>query len=200
MRQAPSGAQTGGTAHHRGEQFVRVQTALDENLRFAGTAFRELGRETVYSRFFTYKEALSEAELARIAATNFLRNAMLIVTIEADRREIVIASGSYSVCEAPDDVLAAEVAFIVEEDYQGQGIAGTLLAHLARIAHGQGRNPVRSGRTGRKPRDARRIRSQRPAHEATAGGRRHTRSSGIASGPIVVVSRAARAGPDDAPG
>ena len=32
----------------------------------------------------------------------------------------------------------AEVAFTVEEDFQGQGIAGLLLRHLARIARRQG--------------------------------------------------------------
>jgi RimJ/RimL family protein N-acetyltransferase len=102
------------------------------------TAFRNLERETVYSRFFTFKDVLREEELERIAAIDFVRNVMLVVTAVADNDEIVIGSGSYSAYEATDGALAAEVAFIVEEDYQGCGVASSLLAHLATIARDHG--------------------------------------------------------------
>jgi len=36
------------------------------------------------------------------------------------------------------EVRAAEVAFVVEEDYQGLGVASRLLRHFARIAREQG--------------------------------------------------------------
>ncbi len=49
-------------------------------------------------------------------------------------REIVIGSGSYSRI-APD---AAEIAFLVEEDYHGQGMARRLLWHLGVIARERG--------------------------------------------------------------
>ena len=58
----------------------------------------------------------------------------LLVTLMENGREIVIASGSYSRF-APD---AAEVAFLVEEDYHGLGIARRLLQHLGRIAIDRG--------------------------------------------------------------
>ena len=65
---------------------------------------------------------------------DFATKVALIVTTEVDGREIVIASSSYS-CFAPD---AAELAFIVEEDYHGQGIARKLLHHLGLIARERG--------------------------------------------------------------
>ena len=105
----------------------------DDRDRIA-TAFRHLDRESVYTRFFTYKSELTGAELGRIASIDFLRRVVLVVTTETGKDEIIIGSGSLAVIDTSDDVRSAEVAFTVEEDYQGFGIAGRLLAHLAGIA------------------------------------------------------------------
>lgn len=50
----------------------------------------------------------------------------------------MIGSGRYVVSNPDEKERAAEVAFVVEEDYQGLGIASRLLRHLARIAREQG--------------------------------------------------------------
>lgn len=102
------------------------------------TAFSNLERETIYSRFFTYKDELSDAELRQITEMDFVRHVMLVVTTCTEASEIVIGSGSYNAYVAPDGSRAAEVAFVVEEDYQGCGIASSLLAHLAAIARARG--------------------------------------------------------------
>jgi GNAT superfamily N-acetyltransferase len=95
-------------------------------------AFQCLERETIYSRFFAFKESLSEAELDFVAGFDFIDDVMLIATIGDD--ETVIGAGSYNVRREVDERRVAEVAFVVEEDYQGLGIARRLLGHLARIA------------------------------------------------------------------
>ena len=46
-------------------------------------------------------------------------------------------SGRYIASDAPSTERSAEVAFVVEEDYQGRGIASRLLAHLAALARSQ---------------------------------------------------------------
>jgi GNAT superfamily N-acetyltransferase len=102
------------------------------------TAFRKLEPETVYSRFFAFRESLSNAELEQIAAMDFVHDVMLLATLGADDNEIVIGSGNYSTYGANDGTLAAEVAFVVEEDFQDRGVAGRLLAHLTRIARDHG--------------------------------------------------------------
>ena len=61
-----------------------------------------------------------------------------IVTTASNGDEIVIASASYIAESGPAAGRTAEVAFTVEEDYQGQGIASRLLAHLSSIAREQG--------------------------------------------------------------
>ena len=50
----------------------------------------------------------------------------------------MIGGASYVVLPSADGARAAEVAFTIEEDYQGQGLAGKLMAMLAGIARQHG--------------------------------------------------------------
>ncbi len=102
-------------------------------------AFRNLDRETVYTRFFAYKTALTDRELRLATEPDFEHTVALVVTLPKATDEIIIAGARYVVLGARGDAAAsAEVAFTVEEDFQGQGIAGRLLKHLATIARAKG--------------------------------------------------------------
>ncbi len=105
----------------------------DDGERIA-EAFSKLDKESIHTRFFGPKAGLTEADYRNIRELDFDTRVGLVVTMIEGGREIIIASASYS-CFAPD---AAEVAFIVEEDYHGLGIAGRLLDHLGRIARERG--------------------------------------------------------------
>ena len=105
----------------------------DDTERMA-EAFSKLETDSIYTRFFGYKKELSEAEYRLIREMDFTSRVALIATLIENGREIVIASSSYALC-GPD---SAEIAFIVEEDYHGLGIARRLLDHLGRIARQQG--------------------------------------------------------------
>jgi RimJ/RimL family protein N-acetyltransferase len=93
-------------------------------------AFHELDPASVYLRFFCPKKELSAAELQRFREIDFRTRVVLFGTVQRDEREIIIASGTY----IRSDEDAAEVAFVVEEDYHGLGIARRLLKHLANVA------------------------------------------------------------------
>ncbi len=101
-------------------------------------AFRNLEAETIYTRFFAFKNEVTDAELARITGADFERNVALLVTIGSGETETVIGGASYFSTDdaAPDR--SAECAFTIEEDYQGLGIASSLLRHLVRIARDHG--------------------------------------------------------------
>ena len=115
---------------------VTIRAARPDDRERIAKAFEELGRESVYTRFFSYKNELSVAELARLDTMDFMREVMLVVTTRVGEDEIVIGSARYVAHDAADGTLAAEVAFAVEEDYHGLGIAGRLLTPLAGIARG----------------------------------------------------------------
>ena len=73
----------------------------------------------------------------RAVNVDFVGEVALVVTTDTVRGEAIIATARYIVREAPNTERSAEVAFVVEEDYHGRGIASRLLAHLAALARGQ---------------------------------------------------------------
>ena len=109
----------------------------DDRERIA-KAVRQLDRESIYTRLFTYRSELTESGLDRIMRVDPQREVALVVTAGAGDEEIVIGSGRYVVVDPNAAERTAEVAFMVEEDYHGLGIAGRLLRHFADIARDQG--------------------------------------------------------------
>ena len=101
-------------------------------------AFEGLERESVYTRLFRYQRGLTPAQLARIDSMDFAYQVTLVVTIRKGDDEKIISGGSYIVHEAGNGIRTAEIAFTVEEDYQGLGIAGRVLEHLVAIARSNG--------------------------------------------------------------
>ena len=108
----------------------------DDRDRFL-EAFRLLERDSIYTRFFSLRKDLSDAELERAVNVDFVREVALVVTTETARGETIIAVGRYIMGDETSPNRSAEVAFVVEEDYQGRGIASRLLTHLAALARGQ---------------------------------------------------------------
>jgi RimJ/RimL family protein N-acetyltransferase len=101
-------------------------------------AFHALEPESVYLRYFSYKHALSEADLDRLCNPDFRERVVLVVTQPSGAGEVIVGSGGYVAHAAADGTRVAEVAFAVEEDVQGQGISGKLLAVLTDIARADG--------------------------------------------------------------
>ena len=101
-------------------------------------AFHALDPESVYLRYFSYKQTLSEADLDRLCEPDFTNRVVLVVTLPAHDGEIIVAAAGYVVHDAPAGARAAEIAFTVEEDFQGQGIGSRLLVVLTEIARAAG--------------------------------------------------------------
>ena len=113
---------------------IVIRAARPEDAERMVEAFKELEAQSIYTRFFIPKKEITEAELQRFREIDFDTRVRLLCTIERDGREIVIASGIY--VRLSED--SAEVAFIVEEDYQRLGISKRLLTHLSKIALANG--------------------------------------------------------------
>jgi RimJ/RimL family protein N-acetyltransferase len=108
----------------------------DDRERLA-RAFRALERESVYTRFFRYVDELTDADLGRATAPDPEREVALVVTVGSGAGETIIAGGRYVASPSAGE-RTAEVAFLVEEDYHGLGIAGLLLRRLVEIARQHG--------------------------------------------------------------
>ena len=84
-------------------------------------------RENLYRRFFSAKPTLSPTELAHFTEVDFHDRVALVLEYRGE----FVAWASYERWKDRDD---AEVAFMVDEGFQGKGIATLLLEHLAAIA------------------------------------------------------------------
>lgn len=104
----------------------------DDSARIA-KAFRALEPRSIYLRFFFPKKELSHEELRRLTEPDRAREVVLVATIGTGDQEIIVGLGRYA-----GDGGSANIAFTVEEDYQGRGIATRLLQHLVRIAREKG--------------------------------------------------------------
>jgi len=116
---------------------VRLRAVRADDDRRVIAAFGKLEPETIYTRFFAFKNRLTPADLERLHVGDGRRGAAIVVTLPADE-DTLIAGASYAVHPGPDGLPSAEVAFTTEEDYQGQGIARLLLDALANVARAHG--------------------------------------------------------------
>lgn len=114
-------------------RFVRP----DDKARLV-TAFSKLEPETIYTRFFTVKKELTQAELDRLDTPDPEHRIGLVVTLGSGVDETIIAGASCVVLDTEGPVRSAEIAFTVEEDYQRQGLASKLLAAIVDIARSRG--------------------------------------------------------------
>jgi GNAT superfamily N-acetyltransferase len=116
---------------------VRVRAARADDDRRVVTAFGKLEPGSVYTRFFSFKDRLTPADLERLHVVDGRIGAAIVVTLAADE-DTLIAGASYTVHPGPDGLASAEMAFTTEEDYQGKGLARLLLDALAGIARAHG--------------------------------------------------------------
>jgi RimJ/RimL family protein N-acetyltransferase len=92
---------------------------------------RRLSPDTVRRRFFGCHPALSDKEVLGFTRLNPGNAAALVATVDGE----IIGVGRYNRVGGGD---AAEVAFVIEDRYQGHGIGTELLTLLAEIAWGEG--------------------------------------------------------------
>jgi acetyl coenzyme A synthetase (ADP forming)-like protein len=90
-----------------------------------------LSPDTVYSRFFSVKPTLSEAEVERF--THVDHDARVALVAELGDRLVGVARYDRTANDRE-----AEVAFVVADEHQGRGIGTVLLEHLAAAARERG--------------------------------------------------------------
>lgn len=105
----------------------------DDRERMA-KAVRGLDAQTIYTRLFSHRKELTEAGLDRVMRVDDEREVVIVATTGSVSEEVVIGGGRYIVTGEG----RAEIAFTVEEDYQGQGVAGRVFAALVEVGRQRG--------------------------------------------------------------
>lgn len=126
------------TANLKSGLEVRIRAIRPTDKGLILDMFRSLDTESVYTRFFYAKKMLTEGDLKMITEVDFKKVVAFVVTIGAEENETIIAGGRYACLDTDGDRGHVELAFLVREEYHGQGIASMLLQRLAQIAREKG--------------------------------------------------------------
>lgn len=121
----------------RNGEAVLIRPLKDGDRRTVNTVWSHLSPLSVYHRFFSPKKELSEADLEYLSHVDFKKHVALTVCVRDKNDELEpVAIGRYIVTEEDPDT--AEVAFAVDDPYQGLGIGTILMRQLAIIARSAG--------------------------------------------------------------
>ena len=96
-----------------------------------------IGRTSMQSlqrRFFVPKKGFSEREMAFFLDIDFESHVALVAQIDEDGHPVIAGGGRFIVVQPGQ----AEIAFVVVDAYQGQGIGTILMRHLAVLARDAG--------------------------------------------------------------
>ena len=90
--------------------------------------------ESLYRRFFGVRRDFSDAEVESFVKVDFIDQVALVAVEREGEREIILAGARYIVVRRG----AAELAFTVVDEFQGQGVASAMLRHLTSLARAAG--------------------------------------------------------------
>lgn len=97
--------------------------------------FQRFSPRTVYLRFHHMIKEMSREDVRRFCTVDYDNSFALVATVDSNGGEEIIAVGRYARLSQPN---TAEVAFVVEDPYQGKGLGTHLLYQLALIAREHG--------------------------------------------------------------
>lgn len=91
-------------------------------------------KQSLYRRFFAFKRGFTDQEVNFYLNVDFLDHVALVAVLEEDGRAVIVGGARYIVVRVGE----AEVAFVVDDAHQGQGIGAALMRHLAVLARQAG--------------------------------------------------------------
>jgi RimJ/RimL family protein N-acetyltransferase len=116
----------------RGGQLITIRAIRPEDGKHLLEAFPELDQYSLYLRFFQNKSKITDQELKYFTEVDFIDHVALVaIARPADK---IIAGGRFLAYDHPAKIRSAEIAFMVHDLYQGQGIATLIMKHLLIIA------------------------------------------------------------------
>jgi RimJ/RimL family protein N-acetyltransferase len=93
-------------------------------------AVGRMSDESIHRRFFAPKRHFSEREIDFYLNVDFVNHVALVAVLNVEGRALIVGGGRYIVIQPG----VAEVAFGIDDAYQGRGLGGLLMKHLTAIA------------------------------------------------------------------
>ena len=118
----------------RDARSVEIRALRPEDRADFLSAADRIGPQSLQRRFFSAKRGFSEGEKAFFLNVDFDKHVAIVASMEEAGRKVIVGGGRYVVVQPGQ----AEIAFVVIDAYQGQGIGSMLLRHLAAMARAAG--------------------------------------------------------------
>ncbi|MGH7398264.1 MAG: GNAT family N-acetyltransferase [Candidatus Rokuibacteriota bacterium] len=114
---------------------VRIRPIRAEDEPRLADLYERLSRHTAYQRFFTVLRRLPPDWYHFFANVDYQRRLALVAERDTVAGVQLVGVGRYEPSEEPD---TAEVAFVVEDGWQGRGLGGILLDAVLQAAEARG--------------------------------------------------------------
>ncbi|RPH86819.1 MAG: GNAT family N-acetyltransferase, partial [Deltaproteobacteria bacterium] len=109
-----------------------IKTSDEDMMR---RLFYNFSDESKYFRYFASKPIMPHKEMQKYVSIDYEDVLSVVAIVEKGRNERIIAEARYAYDKKTD---AYEVAFIVDEEFQGKGVATFLFNYLTKIACDRG--------------------------------------------------------------
>jgi acyl-CoA hydrolase/GNAT superfamily N-acetyltransferase len=97
--------------------------------------FYSLSDQSLYRRFISQRKDMPHERLQDFVIIDYTKEMVILAVMQEDEIEGVVGMGQYGIDEITH---TAEVAFVVRDTYQNQGIGSELLSYLTYLAKRQG--------------------------------------------------------------
>lgn len=114
---------------------IRLRPAKITDEQLLKDFFYSLSEDSLYKRFFSARKDMPHKRLQEFVVVDYSRKMEILATVEEKDKEIIIGLGQY---ELNSDMHLAEVALVVKDSFQGQGVGRELLSYLILLARRQG--------------------------------------------------------------
>jgi len=129
----PEGLETSRTTKAGVKIFLRPVRLRDEHL--LKDFFYALSSDCMYHRFISTRTSMPHEQLQKFVVIDYTREMVILAIIAENGNEMIVGMGQYFIDE---ETHTAEVAFVVRDDHQGQGIGAELIRYLTLLAKKSG--------------------------------------------------------------
>ncbi len=120
--------------HLRDDRPITIRALRPDDRAGMLAAIGRTSMQSLQRRFFVPKKGFSEREMAFFLDIDFESHVAIVAEIAEDGRQVICGGGRFIVVRPGQ----AEIAFVVVDAYQGQGVGTILMRHLAVLARDAG--------------------------------------------------------------
>jgi ribosomal protein S18 acetylase RimI-like enzyme len=130
----PEAADYSAQEHLRDDRPIAIRALRRDDRAGMLAAIGRTSMQSLQRRFFVPKKGFSEQEMAFFLDIDFESHVAIVAEIAEDGHSVIAGGGRYIMVQPGQ----AEIAFVVVDAYQNQGIGTILMRHLAVLARDAG--------------------------------------------------------------